>query len=247
MIYLHIGTHKTGSSTLQSFLETKRRTLDRCGFDVYSGFVLPENHIELYLVPLEPGRDSLALTSLKLGSLEELRTRALEHMRGFRQNRRNPNAIFTNEGLSLLRSPAELKRLRDLLDTGDEEVQVILVQRHPADYLEAYRKQILKVPGRKPSSDPKSSLYVERDSWLADFEQLRSVYEAEFGKVRIVDYDAEVSACGDVLPAVLRAMDLPPALIPAPGTVKRQNESTLVNRARIALYKLLRPLIPVNR
>jgi hypothetical protein len=247
MIYLHIGTHKTGSSTLQSFLQEKRRGLEQCGFDVYSGLVLPENHIELYLVPLEPGRDSLALGSLKLGSLEELRTKALEHIRGFRQNRRNPNAIFTCEGLSLLRSPAELKRLRDLLEAGDEEIQVILVQRHPSDFLEAYRKQIFKVPGRKPSSDPKSSLYVERDSWLADFEQLRSVFEAEFGKVRVVDYDAEVSACGDVLPAVLKAMDLPQALIPAPGAVERQNQSTIANRARIALYKLLRPLIPVDR
>jgi hypothetical protein len=247
MIYLHIGTHKTGSSTLQTFLETERRRLGQHGFDVYSGFVLPENHLELYLVPLEPGRDSLALTSLKLGPLPELRAKALEHMGGFRKNRRNPNAIFTNEGLSLLRSPAELKRLRELLNTGDEEVKVILVQRHPSDFLEAYRKQILKVPGRKPSSDPKSSLYVERDSWLADFKQLRSAFEAEFGEVRVVDYDAEVSACGDVLPAVLRAMDLPPALIPAPGTVKRQNASTIVNRARIALYKLLRPLIPLNR
>ncbi|WP_112310544.1 hypothetical protein [Pseudogemmobacter bohemicus] len=236
MIYLHIGVHKTGTTTLQAFLEQRGDRLRDQGLHLFQGSIIASNHIELYLSCLDEGRDSLALQSLKIGSLEALQQRTLplvaDHIR--KAHDAGDHALFTSEGLSLLRSPAELARLRVMLGGGAVPITVICALRDREDYLEAYRKQILKVPGRKPSADPKSSLYVEPDSWLADFQALLRIYGETFGReaIRVVDYDAETARSGDVLQALLRAMDLPETLIPAPNTIRRQNTSSWWNRIR---------------
>lgn len=153
-------------------------------------------------------------------------------------------AIFTSEGLSLLRSPAELERLHALLGAGRHPVKIVCVLRRPADYLTAYRRQILKLPGRKPSADPASALYVEPDSWLADFPALLKAYGDRFGheSVTVVDYDAEMKRVGDVLPASLQALGLPEALIPAPNAVRRQNVDSTWIRLRRQSCRILRAL-----
>jgi len=118
-------------------------------------------------------------------------------------------------------------RLAQLLDPIRNEVFVVLVTRDPADFLKSYAQQIFKVPGRLPSEDPRSALYVEADTWLTDWDALTAGFERRFGaaEIRRLDYDAIMAAERDVLPSLLRALGLPESLIPAPGSVAWRNVS----------------------
>ena len=92
----------------------------------------------------------------------------------------------------------------------------------------------MKVPGRRPSNNPQSALYIKDDSWLADFDSLRKAYAEQFGTgaLNIINYDAELAQSGDVLPALLRAVGLPERFIPPPGSTMRINQNSFSNRIR---------------
>ena len=246
MIILHIGTHKTGSSSLQHFLGRARARLETRGLAYYKGTILADNHIDLYLSALAPGRDSLAQHSLDLPPRTEVIHRTREALTRFRQANPGKTLIYSSEGLSLLRSPSELDHLAGLIAPNGEKVRVVMAYRNKEAFLDAYRRQILKTPGRQPSEDPQSALYVKPDSWLADFDAVRDAYGTRFGHGALheVDFDQEIANSGDVLPALLRAMTLPEPLIPAPREAQRVNTSSPLNRLRQGAHKVLHLLRP---
>lgn len=51
MIYLHIGIHKTGSTSLQDFLQKRAADLVGCGLHMFTGAIFSSNHIELSYPP----------------------------------------------------------------------------------------------------------------------------------------------------------------------------------------------------
>jgi len=245
-VILHIGTHKTGSTTVQSFLQANRRRLSEYQIDFFQGSFIPENHIELYLSCIERDRDTLAQQTMDIGSLDALFERTSRQVAEFIAQSSGNTVIFSTEGLSLLRSRVELARLVQMFDPKVHRVRVVCVLRDKSGYLDAYRKQILKVPGRKASDNPRSALYVEPDSWLVDYDQLLASYRQAFGDASVltVDYNHEVDQVGDVLPAVLRQMTLPDALIPEAGGYKRANTRSVKNRLKQSLYRIYRTLTP---
>lgn len=226
IIYLHIGTHKTGSTSVQQFLAEHRSKLAQYGIEFYRGAIIDANHIELYLSALDKNKDFLALASLNVGSLSELRDKTLQEVGGFLNRTNASHVIFSSEGLSLLRTPEELAELKNILGGSKYFVKVVCFLRDKSDFLKAYEKQIRKVPGRVPSTDPSSSLYVESDSWLADFDSLLASYARAFGEENIItiDYDRVTKETGDILPEVLGKLGVVPNLIPKAGTYKEAIE-----------------------
>lgn len=238
-IILHIGTHKTGSTTVQSYLKANQRSLAKNHIDFFQGSFIPENHIELYLSCIERDRDTLAQHTMEIGGLDALFEQTRRRVTEFISQSSASTIIFSTEGLSLLRSREELDRLVQIFDPKTHRVRVVCVLRDKSDYLAAYRKQILKVPGRRFSDNPRSALYVEPDSWLVDYDRLLTSYRKAFGEssVLTVDYNHEVDEGGDILPALLRQMTVPDPLIPEPGEYKRENTRTIKNRLKQSLYR----------
>ena len=113
--------------------------------------------------------------------------------------------IFTCEGLSFLRTEEECRTLRYLFP-ADLGFKIVLVMREKEDWLRSYTRQLHKVPGRTPSTDKASALYVEPDTWLTDFEAIIEAYSSVFGEVTQVAYDKD-----HVLTRVTEAMGLSPA------------------------------------
>tara|TARA_R110002049_G_scaffold23781_3_gene84437 strand:+ start:43134 stop:43880 length:747 start_codon:yes stop_codon:yes gene_type:complete len=241
IVYLHIGIHKTGSTSVQDFLSEKRTDLAQSGIAFYQGSIIDSNHIELYLSALDDNRDSLALLSLDIGPLDALRRRTKQEVADFLAQTTADQVIFSSEGLSLLRSPSEMTKLYEMLDASNHTVKVVCVLRDKTEYLQAYKGQILKVPGRKLSKDPGSSLYAEPDSWLADFDSLVDAYGRAFGRenVETIDFDSIMAKSSDILPEVLRKLNVSPSLIPAAGVQKRSNKSSLLNRTKQSIYKVI--------
>lgn len=207
MIFLHIGTHKTGTKSLQQWLTDNRAELLAEGISFYAGHLKnPNNHSELGLAALREDQDSFARFMYpKLAGLP-YRQAVARQIKEYLSACRSRHVIFSNEDLSLLRYPEELTFLRDLF--GGHEVKVVVCLRNKANYLRSYREQILKVPGRLPASRPESSLYVESDSWLVDYASLQEAYASAFGgsNVAAIDYDAAVARDGTIVPSILAAL-----------------------------------------
>jgi hypothetical protein len=210
-LILHIGTHKTGSKSLQRFLLDHADDLSRRGIAVYRGEYREGNHIELHLAAMRYERDSfakLARTELKIDAAYT--RHVAERVQAFIGSRRAERIVFTSEGLSWLRYHDEIDRLREVLDAGSHEIKVVLYLRNEQDFLRSYTAQIHTVPGRTPSNDRCSTLYVEPDTWLVDYESLVAAYQRGFGatNVVIVDYDDEMRKVGNAIPSFLSVLGL---------------------------------------
>lgn len=214
-IYLHAGTHKTGSKSFQSLLAENRHDLARLGYDVFHGTHRnPRNHTELHLASQRLERDSLAKHNwpdMVLG--QEYQDQVRKSVRSFLHASTLPHQVFSNEDLAFLRHSDEFARLLDLFGRPAEDFVIIIALRNPHDFLRSFRGQILKKPGRVPSDNPASALYVEPNSWLLDYDTLVANFRDAFAHVRIVDYDDAVARDGSIIPELLRAIDIDPAAI----------------------------------
>jgi hypothetical protein len=211
-IFLHIGTYKTGSTSIQRFMLDHADCFQQQGVAFYRGKFSAENHLELYVASLRYDRDSFA----KLGVCKQITfdsafTRQIaRRVHQFLDRARQPHVLFTSEGLCLLRYEDEIERLRTILEAANAEVKVILYLRNKEDFLRSYTNQLLKVDGRSPSKDCRSALYVEPGTWLTDYDSLITTYHKGFGpeNLVVIDYDDQMKREGNVIPSFMRALEV---------------------------------------
>jgi len=181
--------------------------------DFYEGQHLANNHVELYLASMRSERDSF----WKIGEGEktvyddDYRRQTQNNIRDFIRDSPCGTILLSSEGLSLLRYEDELASLSEMVAGPDLQVSLLLYVRNKEDFLRSYREQILKVPGRKVSSDPDSSFYVEEDTWLADFDKLKERYSKFFGEANltVIDYDEVLASDESVIPSFFRFLNIP--------------------------------------
>jgi hypothetical protein len=212
-LVLHIGTHKTGSTSLQKFLLDNAMLLGRHGIGLYRGQFRVANHVELHLAAMRYDRDSFAKLRLSKNTTvdADFSKRVGMRVRRFVETCRSPRVLFTSEGLSLLRHDDEIDRLRTILDAANAEVSIVLYLRNKDDFLRSYIHQLHKVATRTAATDFWSALYVEPDTWLTDYDSLIAAYERGFGakSVITIDYDAEMRQVGNIIPSFLNVLELP--------------------------------------
>jgi len=209
VIFIHIGTHKTGTKSLQRWLADERGRLALSGIWFYEGHHSnPNNHAELGLAALREDRDSFARMAhpAKAGfAYAKLVQQQVQHYLALHDS---CHFIFSNEDLSYLRHSDEVSVLKNIF--GQREIKIVVCLRNKQDFLRSYTSQISKVPERTPSNDRNSCLYVESDSWLLDYDALVSAYSSVFGRqnIFIVDYDEAVRKEGTVLHSMLAALGI---------------------------------------
>ena len=213
-IVLHVGTHKTGTTSLQQFLADQNvGLLADAGITYPPGLVIPNSHAELPLLAIRPERFWPARLRLPETQEPAWLSHAEAHVRDY-VSRPGPEVlVFSHEDLSYLRFDDELERLRDLLGNGP--VRVIVFLRDKAAFLRSYRLQ-LEATGFPLSTDPSSFAYVEDDSWLIDHGALLAGYRRWFGRqhVDVIDYDATMAADGSVIPAFAEQIGIDRANLP---------------------------------
>ena len=218
VLHLHIGVHKTGTTSFQTLLAANRNLLGREGIGLFkSALTLGEGFRERELagwsheLPLVMLRERLDFP-LKQMLRESLPSREQMMDWCFQQMALGDQVmVCSHEALSFVRSPKELGSLEALARETDRKVKIVAVVRKPDVWLDSWKAQ-LKSMGMAPESDDKSSVsYTSEDSWLLDWSQMFSAYGEVFGNenVSIVDYEAAVSEEGTILPAVSRAVGLP--------------------------------------
>jgi len=235
---VHIGTHKTGSTSLQYWLTQHATDLQtHHGLGVYRP--IHPNGRELALLCARPDRSIPTIREIPEWQTEAWRTPTRGHVRS-EIERPDEVMFFSNETLSLLRSVEELERLRELF--APRVVDIVLVTRRTEDFLRSWREQLTR-DGFTPSQDPTSFAYLERDSWLVDYDEIVRVNQHVFGEhhVHVVHYDAAMATFDSVIPAVMTHAISEISMLPEWSNVRR-NRGTRAhpNEARSRLRNLLR-------
>ena len=197
---VHIGTHKTGSTSLQYWLAQNAQHLEsRYGFGVYRP--IHPNGRELALWCANPDRQIPTIREIPEWQSHKWRTESFGHMRS-EIERDTDTLVASNETLCLLRTNDELERLRELF--SPRHIEIVLVTRRPDEFLRSWREQLTR-DGFSESNDPSSFAYLASDSWLVDYEEILRVYRRVFGddQVHHVDYDAALARDSSIIPAVM--------------------------------------------
>jgi hypothetical protein len=134
-LILHIGTAKTGTKAIQRFLAANRQLL------AAQGVVVPDidstriNH--RWLVFLAQAADKVDAYTLRagLGETPEQRHRSRQQLRDQLEERaaRAPDSrwIISSEHLHSRLGPEDLQRLRQLLETIFDRIEILVYLRHP--------------------------------------------------------------------------------------------------------------------
>ena len=167
------------------------------------------------------------------------RQMTIERVADFLEQTPTRHQVFTSEGLSWLRYPDEMAILRKILQADRRQIHLILYLRDKAEFAESYRKQIYNSPGRTESQNPASVCYIERDSWILDYDALIAAYRDGFPDSRfsVIDYDEEVGRVGSIIPSFIETMGVAADCLP---DYRRYFLNKTRAKARIARAKGIR-------
>lgn len=134
---VHIGTEKTGSTTLQEFLHRNRERLRKQGV-LYTRSAGRRNNRLLAIVAYPAGRRDDVTIQLGIngeGAFKAHQQRIINDLAREIDNHDGDRVLFSSEHLqSRLRKPEEIQRLKDALcNLGLHEVKIVLYLRDPAE------------------------------------------------------------------------------------------------------------------
>lgn len=199
-IILHIGKHKTGSTSFQLLLRKSHAPLEEIGFHPLPHRV--GNRLASFAIrdhlPIPPLLDRKGVKPSKESLIEDIR--ALTEDKNFH------TYIISSEHLSYLRTTEEIELVKSCLPP-QTDISVFLVLRNQEDFLNSYREQITS-SGHGPKNDPSSPYYCEPDSWLLDDETLVNSWKSVFPNIKILDYQRE-----NMLKNLGRAMGFPEEIL----------------------------------
>jgi hypothetical protein len=214
-VLLHIGTHKTGTTSFQSLLNDKAAALKLNGFGVYESYLT--NTLGLaHEVALLAVRADLNIPLRCMIPDSTLRTMRLEMQRHVlnQSARSEPTLVISHEALSFIRTSSEVECLAKLFP--GRRLKVVVVLRDERSFLRSWRNQLSRMgfPSESPYVD--SFMNTSPGTWLTDWQALISSFAEVCGpeSITAIQYEEAVSEHGSVLGPLWLAMGLPPLLTP---------------------------------
>ena len=169
-LFIHIGSHKTGTGAIQKFLFRNREALREKGF-LYPdpGHKASHHAMASEFRPLKRRRNKGE--ELKtLSYIQEIRTHNLD------------TSILSSEGLVL--RGTDVKKLRDIIP-GDLDVKIVIYLRRQDERLESGYNQIVKGPRRYPKKFLDSGS-IPNQKYILDYYKILTPWRDEFGLENII-------------------------------------------------------------
>lgn len=210
---LHIGTYKTGSTSLQLWLRDHPDLLAKYGARFPYGWLRRDNHLELALALMRPTRLSPARMRGTEWQEPQWRRGLLDQVVRDLICHRDVTTILSAEDTALLRSHYELGALRQLV--GDAHIVVYL--RDPAGFLDAWQDTLTGKLGLPVSRDREDFNCVAPDSLLVDYGAMLNRWQAHFSQVTVFNYDRLTARDGSVIPAFARLLGIEPGEVGDPA------------------------------
>lgn len=212
-LILHVGTHKTGTTSFQESLKVNADILRDKGVGAVGETLV--------------GRDGEARFRYNLAGLSDLFIRP-EIATGFRLRhghdtptprfeaavrrsrwaidlRRRPerDLLLSAEGFCFLRTAAEARRLRRFLAATRRRPVILLATRNAADWRASWTAQLMKnksVRAGLAKADPAHRIDAD---WYFDVDAIRSFWSG-LGELREIDFDATMAVEGNIVPRLYR-------------------------------------------
>lgn len=186
-VILHIGTHKTGTTSFQHWLEHDP---------------IPQSAQDVRVYPYEGAlkisaaciRDECDDIPPLYGQQDWQERRAQLHeeckqeVSKFLGATQPVTLIISCEHLSFFRTDEECAQLRGIFPEGTT-FSILLVLREKKDFLRSYRKQVIKISASRLTYVKTSPYYCLPGTWLTDFEAIIAQFKKEFGAITVLDYD----------------------------------------------------------
>ena len=212
--FLHIGTEKTATKTIQSFFYENRKELLSNGVS-YAQTVGRKNHRLLPLAAYDLSRRDDSTMRLRISSDKQLKVHQedileklnCEMMVGRRENQ---TVVFSSEHIqSRLTKLSELRRLKEiLLEVGITDIKVIVYLRRPSDIASSLFSTVLK-NGRQISEPPPPN----HPYWnnICNHRATLERYGMVFGEDSVIPRLFEVDSFhqGSIIKDILSVMSIP--------------------------------------
>lgn len=240
-IYLHAGMHKTGSTSIQSYLHAHRDIFRARGIyvmlnsdiaaDPRGGRVAPANSCGMAHILLRPGLATPIRVRDQVPEYDDAERRAaIAEIRAFLARITTEKVIVSAEAFSFLKTSEERGHL-DALARG-HILQPIIFLRERTSWLKSWERQVAKLldhATRKDlRNDGKIAGYAEHvldsspDSPVGRHEDIRNFFGPD---ATYLSYEEAMERDGSVIPSFLRAVGLDPATMPDPGAAEWQNRT----------------------
>jgi hypothetical protein len=239
-IYLHIGTGKTGTTSIQTFLELNRQKLEE------NGVIVPQspgrrNHRRLTMYALNDGIIDNTRRSRGLLRDDQVAHFREQFSRQFREEAATwsgaSKVILTSEQMTRLRRPGEIQRLRELIAVGSKVVVIVYFRRQDDYFLSEY-SQIIK-GGQNLTMD---AAIEKVNMQVYNYYAFLKNWADEFGKDNIVVRPFEHSQMvgGDAVQDFLSVVGIED--LPQYAKPPRQNLS--LDRYTVEYLRRLNPHVP---
>lgn len=189
---VHIGHHKTGTTSIQESLKINSKALMKKELYVPLDFCgrHTTNHYELNVVSLNADRSSPMKDKMKgkVFSLTEIVQKSIANTYKRAQELGLKRVIWSNEGLSLLRHYDEYERLANLFRPYSMRLSVVLCIRDKEEFKASWKKQLSRM-GLDELSEPSDSYrHLGESSWLLDWTERLSHIISIFDQVKVYKY-----------------------------------------------------------
>ena len=147
------------------------------------------------MICLNEGNSSPAKDHFE-GNLNALKSEVIACIKKSYEEARDMNAraiIWSNEGLSFLRTNEEYKRLANLFRPYSSKQIAILSIRDRHEFKISWQKQLEKMGLAEENPDANSYKYLEDDSWILDWSKRLPLLAQEFDQVKIWKYERYVA------------------------------------------------------
>lgn len=196
-VILHVGLHKTGSTSVQHFLCDNVDRLRRDhGIAVYKPIIHLKNGYVANEVGIAIARrgvfdafpDHLVSAELRDSfDKEAWYDRICAWMTEFCETDPADTLLVSGENISWLRTPEEASRLREMFPVPDNAIEVVLCLRDKDKWWVSYCNQMNKL-SLTGTPEHNSQWHLDRDGWLTDFDGLIAALRTAFPKITFIEY-----------------------------------------------------------
>jgi len=198
--FLHIGTEKTGTTSIQNFLSKNRSRLEQQGI-LYPSSPGNQNHTALAVYALRAGKQDGIRRSSGVSSPEQVprfRERLSSELDQEIAASDAATIIFSNEHLSSrLLTEAEIERVKKLCDKYAERTKVIVYLRNQVDFLVSSFGTTIKSGGTRKFPFPLTRRRIRTMDYLTLLDPWQKIFGRENMIVRRFERDHFVE--GDLL------------------------------------------------
>jgi hypothetical protein len=199
-VYLHFGSHKTGSTSIQMFLKKNKSYLNQNNFDILNTFAGRNTELSHFCLR----KSILKFTNPSLCKSKRIykNIRFKIKLSLFFLFSKQSNFIFSDEGLDYIRTQKEINKVKSLFP-ANYRIIPILILREKREWIYSWRNYLTNL-GLIDYCNKDSPYFYCDDSWYFEINRLSDLLNMNFYKVIYIDYEM------NVIPPFIKSVGLEP-------------------------------------